>query len=226
MSPPPQPSPVRVLIVDDSPLIRLGLRAALEDRPEIAIVAEAGTAGDGVRAAAEHRPDVVLLDLRLPDQSGFTACREIVRQGPQTKVIILTSATEERNVQDAVSVGAKGYLLKDNDGATLARAIAAVAKGHSILDPSLASQLMNLVKHGGASSAADKLGSLSQQEYKVVALLADGLTNKEIADRLGLTEKTVKNYLASVFSKLNISRRTQAVALFTAAKSSRAEPLS
>lgn len=208
---------IRVLLIDDSPIIRLGLRSALEDCPDIQIIGEAGTAAEGVAAAARHKPDVVLLDLHLPDKSGLHACRELKQARPQTQVLILTSSNNERNLQDAMNAGAQGYLLKDVAGAALAEALRTVAGGRSVLDPSMADQALNLVKHRQEPSAADKLGQLSPQERKVVAYLADGLTNKEIGDRLGLTEKTVKNYLSTVFSKLNISRRAQAATLFAKA---------
>jgi len=211
---------VRVVIVDDSPIIRLGLRSALEDYPDIAIVAEAGNAAEGVAAVARHKPDVVLLDLNLPDRPGIQACREIVKARAQTNVLILTSNSNERNVQEAMLAGAKGYLLKDNDGATLAAALRALAAGSPVLDPVLAGQVISLVKQRGAASPAEKLNLLSHQERRVVALLSQGLTNKEIGDQLGLTEKTVKNYLATIFSKLNISRRAHAAALYVEAVSS------
>ncbi|MBA4138112.1 MAG: DNA-binding response regulator [Opitutus sp.] len=209
---------VRVVLIDDSPLIRLGLKAALEDRPDIAIVGEAGTARDGVELCAKLKPDVVLLDLRLPDSPGIAACRELLKRTPQARVLILTSSTDERNVQQAITAGACGYLLKDNDGATLAAAILQVASGRSVLDPTLADQVVRMVKRGPELSAADKIKSLSMQEQRVVALLTEGRTNKEIGDELGLTEKTVKNYLATVFDKLGISRRAQAAALHTEAQ--------
>jgi DNA-binding NarL/FixJ family response regulator len=209
---------IRVLLVDDSPLIRLGLKAALEDRTDISIVGEAGTAADGVALAQKLRPDVVLLDLRLPDKPGFTACREITKLLPAARVLILTSATDERNVQQAITAGAFGYLLKDNDSATLAGAILQVASGRSVLDPTLADQVVRMVKRGPELSAVDKIKTLSLQEQRVVALLTEGRTNKEIGDELGLTEKTVKNYLATIFDKLAISRRAQAAALFTEAQ--------
>lgn len=217
MIPTEKPTPIRVLLIDDSPLIRLGLRSALEDCPDIAIVAEAGSAADGVTAVAKHKPDIVLLDLHLPDKSGLLVCRELIKARPQTKVLILTSSSNERNVQEALSAGARGYLLKDNDGATLVGALRTIAGGQPVLDPSMASQVLNLVKHRGEPTAAGKLSQLSPQERRVVAFLAEGLTNKEIGDRLGLTEKTIKNYLATVFTKLNISRRSQAAALFVEA---------
>lgn len=212
-----KPKPLRVLLVDDSPIIRLGLRRALEDYPDIQIVGEAGTAADGLLAAGRHKPDVVLLDLHLPDKSGLVACRELKNIRAQTHVLILTSSTNERHLQEAMSAGAQGYLLKDVDSAALATALRTVAAGKSVLDPAMANQAFNLVKHRHEPSADGKLSLLSPQERKVVAFLAAGLTNKEIGDRMDLTEKTVKNYLATIFSKLNITRRTQAAALFATA---------
>jgi two-component system response regulator DevR len=209
---------IRVLLVDDSPLIRLGLKAALEDRADIAIVGEAGTAREGIALAQKLSPHVVLLDLRLPDQPGFNACRELVKLVPAPQVLFLTSATDERNVQQAIAAGGAGYLLKDNDSATLAAAIQQVAAGRSVLDPTLAGQVMRMVARGPEASAADKIRLLSLQEQRVVALLTDGRTNKEIGDELGLTEKTVKNYLATIFDKLGITRRAQAAALYTEAQ--------
>lgn len=209
---------IRVLLVDDSPLIRLGLRAALEDRADIEIVGEEGTAAAGVAAAERLKPDLVLLDLRLPDKPGFAACREISDRLPTVRVLILTSATDERNVQQAIAAGAYGYLLKDNDSATLAAAILQVASGRSVLDPTLASQVVSLVRRGPELSAADKIKALSFQEQRVVSLLTEGKTNKEIGDALNLTEKTVKNYLATIFDKLGIQRRAQAAALYTEAQ--------
>ena len=136
---------------------------------------------------------------------------------PQTQVLILTSSNNERNLQEAMNAGAQGYLLKDVNGAALADALRTVASGRSVLDPSMAGQALNLLKHRHEDSAAGKLDLLSPQERKVVAFLTDGLTNKEIGDRLDLTEKTVKNYLSTIFSKLEISRRSQAAALFAKA---------
>ncbi len=208
------PKPIRVLLIDDSPIIRLGLRSALEDYTDITIVGEAGTAAEGIAAVAEQKPDVVLLDLHLPDKSGFHACRELLKLRPQTRVLILTSNSNERNVQEAMAAGAQGYLLKDNDGAALAAGLRSVAAGEAVLDPSMAGQVLNLVKRRHGLSAAEKLGQLSFQERRVVALLSEGMTNKQIGEQLGLTEKTVKNYLATIFTKLNIERRSQAAALF------------
>lgn len=210
----PAAHPVRLLIVDDSPLIRAGLRAVLEDRAEVAIVGEAGTAAEGLAAVMQHKPEVVLLDLRLPDRPGLAACRDILQRRPETRVLILTSSADERNVSEAIAVGAHGYLLKENDGASLVAAITRVAAGHSVLDPSLADQVLNLMKRGAEPAAADRLAILSPQERRVLALLAEGLTNKGIGERLGLTEKTVKNYLSNIFAKLHLTNRAHAAALY------------
>jgi len=211
------PKPIRVLLIDDSPIIRLGLRSALEDCADISIIGEAGTAAAGIEAVTRLKPDVVMLDLHLPDKSGLLACRDLLKARPGTPVLILTSSSSERHMHDAIAAGAKGYLLKENDGTSLATALRTVARGESVLDPSMAGQVLNLVKNRGQSTPAEKLSLLSPQEHRVVALLAGGLTNKEIGDQLGLTEKTVKNYLATIFSKLNITRRTQAAALYVEA---------
>jgi two-component system, NarL family, response regulator DevR len=213
MSAPPA-HPVRLLIIDDSPLIRAGLRAVLEDQAAVTIVGEAGTAAEGLAAVMQHKPEVVLLDLRLPDRPGFAVCREILERRPGTRVLILTSSADERNVHAAVAVGAHGYLLKENDGASLVAAIARVASGHSVLDPSLADQVLSLMKRGPEPAPADRLAILSPQERRVLALLGEGCTNKEIGERLGLTEKTVKNYLSNIFEKLHLTNRAQAAALY------------
>ncbi len=219
MSGPAPTKPIRVLIIDDSPLIRMGLRAALEDRPEITLAGEAGTAAAGLAAVARLAPAVVLLDLRLPDKPGLSVCREITRLHPATRVIILTSSADERSMHDGIAAGARGYLLKENDGAALASAIQRVAAGHSVLDPTLSNQVLHLMKNGPGARPEQRLATLSLQERRVLAHVTEGLTNKEVGERLNLTEKTVKNYLATVFDKLGITRRSQAAVLYAQSKS-------
>jgi two-component system response regulator DevR len=209
---------IRLLMIDDSSIIRLGLRAVLEDSPEITIVGEAGTAAEGLAAVEQLKPDVVLLDLRLPDKSGLAVCQEIMRRHSSTRVLILTSAADERHMHEAIGAGAQGFLLKDSDGKALVAAITRVAEGHSVIDPSLTDKVLNLMKRRPGQTAAEKIQSLSYQEQRVVALLATGLTNKEIGDNLGLTEKTVKNYVATIFDKLDITRRAQAAAMYVEAE--------
>lgn len=213
-------TPVRVVLIDDSPIIRLGLKSALEDYPAIVIVGEAGNATEGLKIVTTQRPDVVLLDLHLPDKSGLEVCRAIRENLNRVRVLILTSDGNPRHVQSALEAGASGYLLKENDGATLAAGLRQAAEGGTVMDASFAANLGN----GGRpatppvqNAAAARLALLSHQEGRVVALLAEGLTNKEIGHQLGLTEKTVKNYLAAIFTKLDIERRTQAAALYVAA---------
>jgi two-component system response regulator DevR len=206
--------PIRLVIIDDSPLIRAGLRAVMEGNAAVEIVAEAGTAELGMAAVMRHSPDVVLLDLRLPDRSGLTVCSEILRRRPETRVLILTSATDERNVHEAIALGAQGYLLKENDGASLVAAIIRVAAGHSVVDPSLTDQMVKLMKRAQEPNAAEQMAVLSPQERRVLALLTEGLTNKGIGEKLGLTEKTVKNYLSNIFDKLHLANRAQAAALY------------
>lgn len=220
MSSPVPGKPIRVLLIDDSSIIRLGLRTVLEDRSDITIVGEAGNCTEGLAAVEKLQPDLVMLDLHLPDKPGFTVCREILKRHRSTKVLILTSATEERNVHDAVAAGAHGYLTKDSDGDALVQAITRVAAGHSVIDPSLTSHMLNLVKNPQGSRPVDRLASLSGQERRVLAFLAEGLTNKEIGVKMNLSEKTVKNYLVTVFGKLNITRRTQAAILYSQAQDS------
>jgi two-component system response regulator DevR len=202
-------TPVRVLLIDDSPIIRLGLKSALEDYADIQIVGEAGTANAGLKAASELQPDVVLLDVHLPDGTGVDTCRKLRLQNKSVRVLMLTSDGSDRSVNEALQAGATGYLLKENDGGTLSEALRRTAAGISVMDAALSRR----EDRATPSAASERLKLLSQQERRVVALLADGLTNKEIGAQLGLTEKTVKNYLAAIFTKLDIERRTQAAAL-------------
>lgn len=209
----PTPAPIRVLLVDDSEVVRLGLRALLDADPGLNVIAEADGVVTAVRAANEHRPDVVLLDIRLPDGTGFEACRQILRRLPETRVLILTSVVDETLVDEAIRAGAHGYLLKEINGRGLVQALRDVAAGKSILDPAVTARVLQLVKTGG-HAAGNTLTLLSPQEKRVLALIASGHTNKEVAAEMGLAEKTVKNYLSTVFEKLHVSRRSQAAALY------------
>lgn len=217
MSLPPPAKAIRLLLIDDSSIIRMGLRAVMEDRSDITIVGEAGNCAEGLAAVDQFKPDVVLLDLHLPDKPGFTVCREILKRQRNTRVLFLTSATEERNVHDAVAAGAHGYLTKDSDGEALVQAITRVAAGNSVIDPSVSNHLLSLVKTPLGTRPSDKLALLSPQEQRVLAYLTEGLTNKEIGIKMNLTEKTVKNYLVTIFGKLNITRRTQAAVFYSQA---------
>lgn len=220
---PERPSAIRVLIVDDSTLVREGLRAVFSTQqrePRIEVVGEAGTVADAIAAAPALQPDVVLLDIRLPDGSGLDACAELCRASPATRVLILTSVASDNLIQQAIQAGAQGYLMKEIDPEGLTRAIADAHAGRSVLTGEVTARVLRLLREGPAGP----LALLSPQEHRVLALTAVGHTNKEIGNELGLSEKTVKNYLSHVFEKLNVTRRTQAAAIYTQAFASGVGP--
>jgi len=207
---------LRLAIVDDSQVVRMGLKALLASERGIALVGEAGKVAEAVAMAATVRPDIVLLDIRLPDGSGFDACRRILQDNPQTRILFLTSVIDDQLINDAIRCGGHGYLLKEVGADDLVQAIFDVAAGKSVLDPQATARVLQLMRHRGSVSD-DPVSSLSPQERRVLSLIAEGKTNKEVGNELGLTEKTVKNYLANIFGKLSVTRRSQAVALFVTA---------
>jgi two-component system response regulator DevR len=203
---------IRLVLVDDSEVVRLGLRALLGAERSLEIVGEGSSVATGVAACVKHKPDVALLDLRLPDGTGFDACRQILRRLPETRVLMLTSVADDTLVDEAIRAGAHGYLLKEVNSRALIQAITDVAAGKSILDPAVTARVMQFMKAGGPTR--DVLASLSPQESRVLALIAQGKTNKEAGNEMNLTEKTVKNYLSNIFEKLHVSRRAQAAAIY------------
>jgi two-component system, NarL family, response regulator DevR len=205
-------SSLKLLLVDDSELVRMGLRTLLAAERAIQVVGEAGGVAAAAEVAAKLHPDVVLMDIRLPDGTGFDACRRILVKLPETKILFLTSVVDDRLVDEAIRSGGHGYLLKEINGRGLVQAVLDVAAGKSILDPAVTARVMKLVKSGGVGG--DALASLSPQERRVLALIAEGKTNKEVGADMNLSEKTVKNYLANIFDKLDVSRRSQATALY------------
>jgi two-component system, NarL family, response regulator DevR len=214
MNTPQTPSPITVVIVDDSEVVRMGLRALLGEADGLTVVGEAGDVRGGVATVLQLKPTVVLLDIRLPDGTGFDACRQIVRLLPETRVLVLTSVADEQMVDNAIRAGAHGYLLKELNAKALVQAIFDVAAGRSILDPAITARVLTLVR-SNTPATRQMLDDLSPQEQRVLALIAEGRTNKEAAAELGLAEKTVKNYLSNVFDKLQVTRRSQAVAMYT-----------
>lgn len=206
--------PIRLLIVDDHEVVRIGLRTLLGRFPHVQVVGEAGTVAGALAETKRLGPNVVLLDVRLPDGSGFEVCREIQKLPVESRVVILTSFADDEIVFESIAAGADGYLLKEVDGEGLVRAIEKVASGQSILDPAVTGRVLNRVKKLGEPAARDKMDSLSAQERRVLALVAEGKTNKEIACALGLSDKTVKNYLSNILDKLHFGRRSQAAAFF------------
>jgi DNA-binding NarL/FixJ family response regulator len=206
---------IRVLLVEDHEVVREGLRALLERDPGIRVVGDVGTASAAVTAAKELLPDVVLMDVRLPDKSGVSVCREIREFHRATRVIFLTSFTDDTGVMETILGGADGYLLKRVNATALSRAVHTVAAGQTILDPMVRDSVMGRVE--GSHHAAPRLArrySLSPQQLRVLALVAEGKTNKEISQVLNLSEKTVKNYVRFIFHKLDFTRRSQAAAYF------------
>jgi len=192
--------------------VRLGLRALFQTEPGIEIVGEAGTAADAIRAATDQEPDVVLLDVRLPDAPGTCACREIRAARPDTRVIILTSYSDEEAVLESILAGASGYFLKQTDPERLVEAVLVVARGGSLLDPGVTGLVLERIRSQANQSSADPLRILSDSERRVLHLIAEGKTNRQIAESLFLSESTVKGHVSSILQKLHLSRRAEAAA--------------
>jgi two-component system response regulator DevR len=202
---------LRLLVVDDHEVVRQGLVSLLDRRAAFEVVAQAGSIAEAIAQAARYEPDLVIMDLRLPDGSGIEACREIRAARPQTRVVMLTSYPDEEAVLSAIMAGASGYLLKQIRGRDLVSALEAVGRGESLLDSAVTEKVLERVRRL-ASGSSDELSDLTSQERKILLLVAEGKTNKEIAAEVFLSDKTVKNYVSSILSKLNLQRRTQAAA--------------
>ena len=215
-------APISILLVDDSALVRHGVRSVITLEPDsgINVVGEAGTIKEALAMAKELQPDITLLDIRLPDGSGLDAAADILRVAPKCRILILTSFTNDELVYNAVIAGVHGYLMKELDPSGLIKAIRDTAAGRSVLTPDVTSRVLRMIRSGGNSDATGELALLSAQERKVLALVAEGFTNKEVGQQLNLSENTVKNYLVSVFGKLKVKRRSQAAAMFVQATQS------
>ncbi len=205
-------NPIRLIVVDDHEIVRQGLVALLDRRPGFQVVGEAGTVAEAVAEARRLEPDVVVMDVRLPDGSGVEACREIRAEQPETRVIMLTSYPDEEAVLSAIVAGASGYLLKQIRARDLVSALEAVGRGESLLDPAVTERVLERVRRIASGQYHDELAVLTPQEQKILMLVAEGKTNKEIASEVFLSDKTVKNYVSSILSKLNLERRAQAAA--------------
>jgi two-component system response regulator DevR len=204
---------IRIVLAEDHEIVRAGLKNLLERFPQIEVVGESGSVRATIDLIRILKPDVVLLDLSFPVGTGFDVCREIQASELDTRVLILTSVADDETIFRAISAGADGYLLKEVDPEGLVRAIENVAAGKSILDPTVTRRVFGRI-NSGETTTKDELASLSPQERRVLALVAEGKTNKEIGLLMGLSDKTVKNYLSNVLDKLKVSRRSQAAAFY------------
>jgi two-component system response regulator DevR len=209
--PPPKP-PLRVLLVDDHEVVRDGVKALLQATDDIIVTGEAGSVREAIDETDRTRPDVVVMDVRLADGSGIEATREILAKHEKTAVIMLTSFADDEALFASIMAGAAGYVLKQVRGGELVRAIRTVGKGDSLLDPAVTSTVLDRLRKGKHLLTDEKLARLSPQEERILALIADGKTNKAIGEDLGLAEKTVKNYVSSILSKLEVARRAEAAA--------------
>jgi two-component system, NarL family, response regulator DevR len=216
----PTVKPVSVLIVDDHEVVRVGLQTVLSRLDSISVVGEASTVTDAVIESCRLKPDVVLMDVRFPDGSGVDACRAIRDSCPDTRVLFLTSYQDDAGVLAAVVGGASGYLLKEVNAEGLLRAIHAVAQGQSVLDPAITQPLLARMQLKQGAAIESQRTALSNQQQRVLALVSEGKTNKEIGVSLDLSDKTVKNYIRFIFQKLNVTRRAQAAAFFVRDSSS------
>ena len=199
---------IRVFLLDDHEIVRRGIRELLEGEPDIAVVGESGSAAEATRRIPALRPDVAILDGRLPDGSGIDVCREVRSQNPEINALILTSYDDDEALFSAIMAGAAGYVLKQVRGNDLVDMVRRVAAGQSTLDPSLTARVLERVRNG---PPVDKdLEALTEQEHKILDLIGEGLTNRQIAQQMYLAEKTVKNYVSSMLAKLGLTSRTQA----------------
>jgi len=213
--------PLRLLVVDDHEVVREGLVALLDRRAGFQVVAQAGSVQEAIAQARLQRPDIVVMDVRLPDGSGVEACREIRAELPETRVIMLTSFPDDEAVLSAIVAGASGYLLKQIRARDLVAALEAVGRGESLLDPAVTERVLERVRRIAKGQSNDELSVLTPQEQKILMLVAEGKTNKEIATDVFLSDKTVKNYVSSILSKLNLERRAQAAAFVAKQRSER-----
>ena len=203
---------LRILLVDDHEIVRLGLKALLSRYPHFEVVAEARDAQEAIDMLLRHEPDIVGMDSRLPGKKGIEATKDILMIRPQTKVIVLTSHADDDVLFDAISAGASGYVLKQIGSDDLIRALEMVGRGQSMLDPTLTQKVFQRVRESARKAEDEYFAALTQQELHILGFITEGLTNREIAERVFLSEKTVRNYVSSILSKLNLSSRAEAAA--------------
>jgi DNA-binding NarL/FixJ family response regulator len=202
---------IRVFLLDDHEVVRRGLRELLEDAGDIEVVGESGLAAEATARIPALRPDVAVLDARLPDGSGIDVCRDVRSVDPGINALILTSYDDDEALFAAILAGAAGYVLKQIGGHDLVDTVRRVASGQSLIDPALTARVLDRLRHG--PQAPSELATLTDREREILGLIAEGLTNRQIGERLFLAEKTVKNYVSSILAKLGLERRTQAAVL-------------
>ena len=213
---------LRILLVDDHEIVRQGLKGLIDSEEDLEVVGEAGTVEDAIKRTGFDNPDVVILDVRLPDGSGVEACREIRDRFPGTNVMMLTSFADEEALMAAIMAGASGYVLKRIRGKQLIDDIRKVGRGESLLDPDMVGRLFDRLRTGGTTDPL--LEKLSEQERKILTHIAEGMTNREIAQEMFLAEKTVKNYVSNMLTKMGMSRRTEAAAYMARLEAEQTEP--
>jgi DNA-binding NarL/FixJ family response regulator len=204
--------PIRILIADDHEVVRIGLSALLDRQQGFRVVGQAGSGQDAVRLARSLHPDVAVLDIRMPDGSGIEACRQITAEAPGTPVVMLTSYADEDALFDAIAAGASGYVLKRIGSLELVNAIRTVANGQSTLDPAVTAAVLDRIRSAAHAEESGAFAELTEQERRVLAHLAEGESNREIAQAMDLAEKTVRNYVSNVLAKLSLASRAQAAA--------------
>ncbi len=203
---------LRVMLVDDHEVVRGGLKALIQAQDDLLVVAEAGSVKEARLQAARTKPDVIVMDVRLADGSGIEATREIRADRPETRVLMLTSFADDEALFASIMAGADGYVLKQIRGGDLLRAIRTVGHGQSLLDPAITSSVLERLRTGKHFMKDEKLSRLTAQEERILTMIADGQTNREIGAGLNLAEKTVKNYVSTILSKLEVARRAEAAA--------------
>lgn len=202
----------KILLVDDHEVVLVGLKTLLKHNPQFEVVGEALSAAEGVEKALALEPDVVVMDIRMPDGSGIEACREIKAHKPEINIIMLTSYADDEAVMASIMAGAAGYVLKEIGGQALVNAIETVSRGQGLLDPKITQKVLAKMKQGSGKEIQPELEKLTAQEIKILVLMADGKTNKEIAETIFLSENTVRNYVSNILHKLNFSSRAHAIA--------------
>lgn len=217
---PQVPESIRIFLLDDHEIVRRGLAELLTLEPDIEVVGEASSAAEALHRIPAARPHVAVLDVRLPDGSGVEVCREIRSQLPDTRCLMLTSYADDEALFNAIMAGASGYVLKDVRGTDLLSAVRAVAAGQSLLDPVATQRVLDRLRN--AEQVDDRLGALSDQERRILELIGEGMTNRQIGQTMHLAEKTIKNYVSSLLAKLGMERRTQAAAFVARISSERA----